>query len=95
MNDLTGEVTEPLNVMKAINKRWPNNPADGLPEQCRGFYQRLMLLMDDAELKDEVITAWETNPTYSGAAHAAAKRAVELGAPVATVNFLIAVHFGA
>jgi hypothetical protein len=94
MNDLTGEVTEPLDVMRAINKRWPGPGSVGLAEQCRGFYQGLLLLMDD-ELKYEVISAWETNPTFHGAAHAVARRALELGAPVATVNFLVAVHFGA
>jgi hypothetical protein len=95
MNDLTEEVTELIDVMRAINKRWPGPGSVGLAEQCRGFYKGLLLLMDDAQLKYEVITAWERNPTFHGAAQDVAKRALELGAPVATVNFLIAVHFGA
>jgi len=95
MTQLTGEVTELINVIGVISKRWPGPGAYGIAEHCTGFYKSLLLLMDNPINRGAVEAAWADKRTYEGASSAVAKRAVELGAPVATVNFLIAVHFGA
>lgn len=98
MDDVTEEVTELLDVMSIIGATWPraytHRATKSLAVQCSLFVQSLLLLMDNPLDRDAVDITWEGNPTYNGAATAAAKRAVELGAPVATVNFLIVTHLG-
>jgi hypothetical protein len=98
MDDVTVEVTELLDVMSIINATWPRTDTyrstRNLNAQCNLFYESILLLIDNPVNRHAVATAWDSNPTYDGAAVAVARRAVVLGVPVTTVNFLIIAYLG-
>jgi hypothetical protein len=88
MDDVTAEV---MKIKSTIDAHWRHMP--NIRGASEAMLHAVILLIPEHE--DNLLEAYDGNPTWTGASIAVARRALELGAPVATVNFLVAVHFGA